>query len=140
MHEQLGFIDIFRYILLAFGGVALLVGAFIIFNTFSITVAQRTRELALLRCLGATRRQALVSVLAEGLASALVASLIGTGRRHRARRGPDRAVQRDGPDDPGGADRAHGRRRCRRASSSASASRWWRRSSRPLAPAASRRP
>ena len=68
MHEQLGFIDLFRYILLAFGGVALLVGAFTIYNTFAITVAQRVRELALLRCLGATRRQALVSVLAtEGI-------------------------------------------------------------------------
>ena len=41
------------YILLAFGGVALLVGSFIIYNTFAITVAQRVRELALLRCLGA---------------------------------------------------------------------------------------
>jgi putative ABC transport system permease protein len=79
MHEQLGFIDIFRYVLLAFGGVALLVGSFIIYNTFAITVAQRVRELALLRCLGATRRQALVSVLAEGLAIGTVASLIGTG-------------------------------------------------------------
>jgi putative ABC transport system permease protein len=79
MHEQLGFIDIFRYILLAFGGVALLVGAFIIYNTFAITVAQRVRELALLRCLGASRRQALVSVLAEGLVIGTVASLIGTG-------------------------------------------------------------
>ena len=66
MHEQLGFIDIFRYVLLAFGGVALLVGSFIIYNTFAITVAQRVRELALLRCLGATRRQALVSVLDRG--------------------------------------------------------------------------
>ena len=79
MHEQLGFIDIFRYILLAFGGVALLVGAFIIYNTFAITVAQRVRELALLRCLGASRRQALVSVLAEGLVIGTVASLVGTG-------------------------------------------------------------
>jgi putative ABC transport system permease protein len=79
MHEELGFIDIFRYILLAFGGVALLVGAFIIYNTFAITVAQRVRELALLRCLGASRRQALISVLAEGLVIGAVASLIGTG-------------------------------------------------------------
>jgi putative ABC transport system permease protein len=78
MHEQLGFIDIFRYILLAFGGVALLVGAFIIYNTFAITVAQRVRELALLRCLGASRRQALSSVLVEGLVIGTVASLIGT--------------------------------------------------------------
>ena len=78
MHEQLGFIDIFRYILLAFGGVALLVGAFIIYNTFAITVAQRVRELALLRCLGASRRQTLASVLLEGLVIGAVASLIGT--------------------------------------------------------------
>ena len=107
MHEQLGFIDIFRYVLLAFGGVALLVGSFIIYNTFAITVAQRVRELALLRCLGATRRQALVSVLAEGLVIGTVASAHRHGRRHRARSGPDRALQRDGPDDPGGADRTH---------------------------------
>ncbi len=79
MHEDLGFIDIMRYILLAFGGVALLVGSFIIYNTFAITVAQRARELALVRCLGATRRQALASVLAEGLAIGAVASLAGTG-------------------------------------------------------------
>jgi putative ABC transport system permease protein len=79
MHEELGFIDIFRYVMLAFGGVALLVGAFIIYNTFAITVAQRVRELALLRCLGATRRQTIVSVLTEGLVIGAVASLIGTG-------------------------------------------------------------
>jgi putative ABC transport system permease protein len=50
-------VDFLRYFLLAFGGVALLVGAFVIFNTLSITVAQRTRELATLRTLGATRRR-----------------------------------------------------------------------------------
>ena len=54
-----------RTFLLAFGGVALLVGAFIIFNTFSITVAQRRREFAMLRTLGASRRQVLGSVIAE---------------------------------------------------------------------------
>ncbi|MEY2426727.1 MAG: putative transport system permease protein, partial [Actinomycetota bacterium] len=53
--------------LLAFGFIAVLVGAFLIFNTFSITIAQRTRELALLRMLGASRRQVLTSVLAEAL-------------------------------------------------------------------------
>jgi putative ABC transport system permease protein len=63
--------------LLAFGGVAVLVGAFIIFNMFSITVAQRIREIAMLRTLGASRRQILISVLLEGLATAVIGSLIG---------------------------------------------------------------
>ena len=51
------FIDFIRYALLGFGVIALFVGAFVIFNTLSITVAQRTRELATLRTLGATRPQ-----------------------------------------------------------------------------------
>jgi putative ABC transport system permease protein len=63
--------------LLAFAGAALLVGAFIIFNTFSITVAQRTREFALLRSLGATRRQVLEAVAAEALVVGVVASVAG---------------------------------------------------------------
>jgi putative ABC transport system permease protein len=63
--------------LLTFAGAALLVGAFIIFNTFSITVAQRTREFGLLRTLGATRRQILAAVVVEALAIGLVASLGG---------------------------------------------------------------
>ena len=46
--------------LLSFGGIAVFVGAFIIFNAFSMTVAQRRREFAMLRALGATRRQVLV--------------------------------------------------------------------------------
>ena len=58
---------------------ALLVGAFLIFNTFTIIVAQRTRELALLRCLGASRRQVMTSVLLESLIVAVVASLVGLG-------------------------------------------------------------
>jgi putative ABC transport system permease protein len=65
--------------LLAFAFVALLVGAFLIFNTFTIIVAQRTRELALLRCLGASRRQVMNSVLLESLIVAVVASLVGLG-------------------------------------------------------------
>jgi putative ABC transport system permease protein len=65
--------------LLAFAFVALLVGAFLIFNTFSIIVAQRTRELALLRCLGASRRQVMGSVLLESAVVAVVASLVGLG-------------------------------------------------------------
>jgi putative ABC transport system permease protein len=63
--------------LLAFGFIAVLVGAFLIFNTFSITVAQRSRELALLRTLGATRRQVLTSVMLEALTIGIVGSLIG---------------------------------------------------------------
>jgi putative ABC transport system permease protein len=63
--------------LLAFAGAALLVGAFIIFNTFSITVAQRRRELALLRSIGATRRQVLGAVAAEALVLGVVASVAG---------------------------------------------------------------
>jgi putative ABC transport system permease protein len=63
--------------LLAFGVIALFVGAFIIFNTFSITVAQRLREFAMLRTLGAARRQVLQAVAAEALVIGLLSSLIG---------------------------------------------------------------
>jgi putative ABC transport system permease protein len=66
-----------RMMLLAFGGIALLVGAFVIFNTLSITVAQRTREFATLRTLGATRTQIKRSVKLEGLVIGLVASVLG---------------------------------------------------------------
>jgi putative ABC transport system permease protein len=66
-----------RYALFAFGGIALFVGAFVILNTLSITVAQRTREFATLRTLGASRRQVLRSVLLEGLVLGLFASVIG---------------------------------------------------------------
>jgi putative ABC transport system permease protein len=73
------FVAFFRYFLLAFAGIALFVGAFVIFNTFSITVAQRTREFATLRTIGASRRQVLGSVILESLVIGLVASLIGLG-------------------------------------------------------------
>jgi putative ABC transport system permease protein len=63
--------------LLAFSGAALLVGAFIIFNTFSITVAQRRREFALLRSIGATRAQVLAGVATEALLLGVVASVAG---------------------------------------------------------------
>jgi putative ABC transport system permease protein len=66
-----------RYFLLGFGAIALFVGAFVIFNTLSITVAQRTREFATLRTLGASRKQVLRSVRLEGLMIGLVASTIG---------------------------------------------------------------
>src|SRR5947209_5604297 len=65
------------YILLAFGAIALFVGAFVIFNTFSITVAQRMRELALLRTIGATRGQVLRSVMLEALVIGVIASVLG---------------------------------------------------------------
>jgi len=66
-------------LILVFAITALLVGAFMIFNTFSITVAQRTRENGLLRALGATRRQVLSSVLAEAVTVGLLASAVGLG-------------------------------------------------------------
>jgi putative ABC transport system permease protein len=63
--------------LLAFAGISLFVGAFIIFNTFSITVTQRMREFALLRTLGASRGQVMRSVITEGLTIGLLGSLVG---------------------------------------------------------------
>jgi putative ABC transport system permease protein len=72
--EALGFVTVF---LLVFAGVALFVGAFIIFNTFSMLVAQRARELALLRAVGATRGQVTRSVLGESLLIGLVGSVAG---------------------------------------------------------------
>jgi len=71
------FIKFIRGFLLGFGGIALFVGAFVIFNTLAITVAQRTRELATLRTLGATRRQVLRSVILESAALGVLASVIG---------------------------------------------------------------
>jgi putative ABC transport system permease protein len=64
-------------VLLAFAGVSVFVGAFIIFNAFSITVAQRRREFAMLRALGASRRQVLTSVIAEALTLGILASAVG---------------------------------------------------------------
>jgi len=72
-----GFTKFIRYFLLAFGGIALFVGAFVIFNTLSITVAQRVREFATLRTIGASRRQILGSVILEAFVIGLVASIIG---------------------------------------------------------------
>ena len=70
-------LSFFNTFLLVFGIVALLVGSFIIFNTFSIIVAQRGRELALLRAIGAGQRQVVGSVLFEAVLVGLVASTIG---------------------------------------------------------------
>jgi putative ABC transport system permease protein len=74
LEEQLSFL---RTFLLVFAYVALVVGAFIIFNTFSITVAQRMREFGLLRTLGASRGQIMRSVVEEGLLLGVGGSLVG---------------------------------------------------------------
>ncbi len=74
LEEKLGFL---RTFLLIFAYVALVVGAFIIFNTISITVAQRTREFGLLRTLGASRGQLMRAVVEEGLLLGVVGAVIG---------------------------------------------------------------
>jgi putative ABC transport system permease protein len=75
--DQLGFLDILRALLVVFAGIALVVATLTINNTFSITVAQRTRELALLRAVGASRRQVRGSVSLEALTVGIVASVVG---------------------------------------------------------------
>jgi putative ABC transport system permease protein len=71
------FITFLRGFLLAFGGIALFVGSFVIANSLAITIAQRTRELATLRTLGASRRQVLGSIIVEALVVGILASVIG---------------------------------------------------------------
>ncbi len=73
------FLDVIKTFLLVFALIAVIVGAFIIVNTFSILVAQRSRESALLRALGASKRQVTASVLAEAFVMALFASTVGIG-------------------------------------------------------------
>jgi len=70
-------IDIFQRLILVFAGISLFVGALVIANTFTILLAQRSRDLALLRCIGATRSQVARSVLVEGTAIGAVGSTIG---------------------------------------------------------------
>ncbi|MEU9667601.1 FtsX-like permease family protein [Streptomyces bobili] len=72
-----GFLDVIKYVMLGFAGIAVLVGVFLIVNTFSMLIAQRTRELGLLRALGADRRQVRRSVLTEALLLGLVGSTVG---------------------------------------------------------------
>ena len=74
INQGLSFLN---YFLVAFGLIGLLVGVFIIYNTFSMLVAQRLRELALLRAIGASRRQLTRSVMAEAAVTGLVGSAIG---------------------------------------------------------------
>ena len=74
-----GYLDAFRNVLLGFAGVALLVSAFFIHNTLSISVGQRTRQLALLQACGATPGQVVRSVVGEALVIGLVAAVVGSG-------------------------------------------------------------
>ncbi|MDJ0393766.1 FtsX-like permease family protein [Rhodococcus sp. G-MC3] len=74
IEQALSFVN---YFLLAFGGIALLVGTFIIYNTFSMIVAQRVRELALLRAIGASRSQVSRSVVLEALVVGAIGSALG---------------------------------------------------------------
>ncbi|HKN93663.1 MAG TPA: FtsX-like permease family protein [Thermoleophilaceae bacterium] len=71
------FLTFFKTFLLAFAGIALFVGSFVIANSLSITIAQRTREFATLRTLGASRRQILRTVLIEALVVGFLAAVVG---------------------------------------------------------------
>jgi putative ABC transport system permease protein len=75
--ETDSFISFLQKFLLGFGGVALFVGSFVIANSLSITIAQRTREFATLRTLGASRTQVLRSVVLEALVMGILASVVG---------------------------------------------------------------
>ena len=86
-----GFLDVMKYAMLGFAGIAVLVGIFLIINTFSMLVAQRTREIGLMRAIGSSRRQVNRSVLVEALLLGVVGSVLGVGARRRPRRRPDEA-------------------------------------------------
>jgi putative ABC transport system permease protein len=75
--KSVSFTKFIRYFLLSFAAIALFVGAFVIFNTLSITVAQRIRELATLRTIGASRRQLLGSITLEALVIGTLAAVTG---------------------------------------------------------------
>ncbi|MFK4147983.1 ABC transporter permease [Streptomyces sp. NPDC004065] len=73
------FMNVMRYAMLGFAGIAFLVGIFLIINTFSMLVAQRTREIGLMRAIGSSRRQVNRSVLAEALLLGVFGSVLGVG-------------------------------------------------------------
>ena len=73
------FLNFLQDFLLAFGGIALFVGSFVIANSLSITIAQRTRELATLRTLGASRSQVRRTIVLEGIVMGAFASVVGIG-------------------------------------------------------------
>ncbi|MEV8590538.1 FtsX-like permease family protein [Streptomyces sp. NPDC051180] len=72
-----GFLDVMKYAMLGFAGIAFLVGIFLIVNTFSMLVAQRTREIGLMRAIGSSRRQVNRSVLVEAVLLGVVGSVAG---------------------------------------------------------------
>ncbi|MFI6103505.1 ABC transporter permease [Streptomyces sp. NPDC051310] len=74
-----GFLDVMKYALLGFAGIAFLVGIFLIVNTFSMLVAQRTREIGLMRAIGSSRKQVNRSVLVEAVLLGVVGSVLGVG-------------------------------------------------------------
>ena len=82
--------------MLIFAGVAMFVGAFIINNTFSITVAQRTKEMAMLRSIGAVGRQVMRAVLLEAAIVGLVGLRSRAARWHRHRDGAEGDARLDG--------------------------------------------
>jgi putative ABC transport system permease protein len=73
------FLNVMKYAMLGFAGIAFLVGIFLIINTFSMLVAQRTREIGLMRAIGSSRKQVNRSVLAEALLLGVVGSVLGVG-------------------------------------------------------------
>ncbi|MGW0366404.1 ABC transporter permease [Streptomyces sp. NPDC002990] len=73
------FLDVMKYVMLGFAGIAFLVGIFLIFNTFSMLVAQRTREIGLMRAIGAESGQVLKSVVVEAFLLGIVGSALGVG-------------------------------------------------------------
>ncbi|MCX4726112.1 ABC transporter permease [Streptomyces sp. NBC_01306] len=73
------FLDVMKYAMLGFAGIAFLVGIFLIINTFSMLVAQRTREIGLMRALGSSRKQVNRSVLVEALLLGVFGSVLGVG-------------------------------------------------------------
>lgn len=73
------FMDVIKYAMLGFAGIAFLVGIFLIINTFSMLVAQRTREIGLMRAIGSSRRQVNRSVLVEALLLGFIGSVLGVG-------------------------------------------------------------
>ncbi|MES5821992.1 FtsX-like permease family protein [Streptomyces sp. RG80] len=73
------FMNVIKYAMLGFAGIAFLVGIFLIINTFSMLVAQRTREIGLMRAIGSSRKQVNRSVLVESLLLGFVGSVLGVG-------------------------------------------------------------
>ncbi|MFE6187952.1 ABC transporter permease [Streptomyces sp. NPDC056465] len=73
------FLDVMKYAMLGFAGIAFLVGIFLIVNTFSMLVAQRTREIGLMRAIGSSRKQVNRSVLVEAVLLGVVGSVLGVG-------------------------------------------------------------